>query len=283
MGNNTTSVLNRVFSRNTLSAILEGKEENPYAIAVRRYVADPQGKKNWQIISEIYRVLNEDHRNEYFYKNSLLNNLLLHDPHHNLRNTVALTEIPVGRSKVDLVLINGLAHVYEIKTELDNFDRLDSQINNYYKAFDHVSVVTCLENIDKLTSILSGTHTGIIVLQSDSTLVTVKPSEEDQSQLDHVTMFKIMRKQEYSNIITKEYESLPDVSQFEYFTACKELFCQIDINKAYHLFLSELKKRSTITEEKYFTIPDEMKSLIYFSKLRATDYDKIERFLHSYF
>lgn len=283
MGSNNTSVLNRVFSRNTLSAIFAGKVDNPYAIAVSRYVDDPQGKKNKQIISEIYSVLKKDHRNEYFYKNSLLNNLLLHDPNHNLKNTVALTEIPVGRSKVDLVLINGMAHVYEIKTELDNFNRLDSQINNYYKAFDHVSVVTCQENIEKLTTLLVGTPTGIMVLRSDSSLVTVKPSQENRSQLDHITMFKIMRKQEYSNIITQEYESLPNVSQFEYFTSCKQLFCQIDITKAYRLFLCELKKRSTIIEEKYFTIPDEMKSLAYFSKLKKTDYDKIERFLHSYF
>ena len=283
MGNNNTSVLNRVFSRNTLSAILSGQEDNPYAMAVTRYIDDPKGKRNKQIISEIYSVLNEAHRNEYFYKNSLLNNLLLHDQNHNLRNTIALTEIPVGRSKVDFVLINGLAHVYEIKTELDNFDRLESQINNYYRAFDHVTVVTCQENAEKLIKIMSGTQTGIMVLQSDSTLCTVKPSQPDQSRLDYVTMFKILRKKEYTNIIMHEYGSVPDVSQFEYFTACKHLFCQIELNRAYDMFLGELKKRCTIKVEKYCMIPEEMKSLVYFSNLKVTDYDKLERFLHSFF
>ena len=60
-----------------------------------------------------------------------------------MNTTTALTEIPIAKSKADFVLINGKAVVYEIKTELDNFDRLENQINDYYKAFDHVAVVTC--------------------------------------------------------------------------------------------------------------------------------------------
>ena len=57
------------------------------------------------------------------------------------------------------MLINGKAVVYEIKTELDNLERFGSQIDDYYKAFDHVAVVTyeknlqrlckCMDNIDK--------------------------------------------------------------------------------------------------------------------------------------
>ena len=38
-------------------------------------------------------------------------------------------------------MINGKAVVYEIKTELDTFERLATQIDDYYKAFDHVCVV----------------------------------------------------------------------------------------------------------------------------------------------
>nr|WP_270211591.1 sce7726 family protein [Streptococcus anginosus] len=55
---------------------------------------------------------------------------------HSINTTTALTEIPVGRAKPDFILINGKAVVYEIKTELDNFDRLENQINEYYKAFN---------------------------------------------------------------------------------------------------------------------------------------------------
>ena len=46
--------------------------------------------------------------------------------------------------------LNGKAVVYEIKTELDNLERLESQISDYYKAFDHVAVVTCIENVENV-------------------------------------------------------------------------------------------------------------------------------------
>ncbi|MBU5889902.1 sce7726 family protein, partial [Vibrio cholerae O1] len=77
-------------------------------------------------------------RNEYFYKNTLLNKLLLGK--HSLNTTTAITEIPINKSKADFILINGKAVVYEIKTGLDSFERLESQIEDYFKAFVNVYV-----------------------------------------------------------------------------------------------------------------------------------------------
>ena len=82
----------------------------------------------------------------------MLNKLLL--GRHSINTTTALTQIPINKSKADFILINGKAVVYEIKTELDNFERLKNQINDYYKAFSHVCVVTCEEYYKKLIKIL---------------------------------------------------------------------------------------------------------------------------------
>src|SRR5574344_1976664 len=105
-------VLNRVFSRNTFSSFLKGDCTSSYVCAVKRYLQSPEGKKNRILISEIYSYLQKNHRNEYFYKNSLLNELLINNPKHNPLTTIALTEIPIAKSKVDFVLINGQANVY---------------------------------------------------------------------------------------------------------------------------------------------------------------------------
>ena len=71
-----------------------------------------QEKTNGECISEIYQYLKKEYQNEYFYKNTLLNKLLLgiHSP----RTTTALTEVPVGNSKADFILLNGKAVVYEL-------------------------------------------------------------------------------------------------------------------------------------------------------------------------
>ena len=59
----------------------------------------------------------------------MLNKLLL--GRHSINTTTALTQIPINKSKADFILINGKAVVYEIKTELDNFEFIKNTYENY--------------------------------------------------------------------------------------------------------------------------------------------------------
>ena len=105
-------VLNRVFTQNTFKELLnEDISCETYMSVIRRYASHVEDKNNAELISEIYSYMKKNYRNEYFYKNTLLNKLLLgvHKP----TTTTALTEIPVGKSKADFILINGKAIVYE--------------------------------------------------------------------------------------------------------------------------------------------------------------------------
>ena len=128
METNKTNNLNRIFTRNMLRHLIDGKTDNVYSSVVRRYTSNPDEKNNRELLSEIYCELKNNYRNEYFYKNTLLNKLLLGV--HSVNTTTALTEVAIAKSKADFVLINGKAVVYEIKTELDNLDRLSSQIDD---------------------------------------------------------------------------------------------------------------------------------------------------------
>ena len=276
-------LLNRIFSQNSLSSILKNQENSPYISVIRRYIKNPEGKTNLSLISEIYQYLQNDYRNEYFYKNTLLNQLLTYTKKHSVKNTTALTEIPIARSKADFILINGKAEVYEIKTELDNFDRLTTQIQDYFCAFDHVSVVTCEENLAKLKIILKGSMVGIYFLDKNSDLKQVKASKKYTAQLDHNVLFKILRKHEYERILLRFFKKLPNVSQFKYYSTCLELFKNIEISSLYKVFKMELKKRSIINEEQYLIMPEPLKSFIYFSYPKNTDLKKINTFLNSEF
>ncbi|WP_188066568.1 sce7726 family protein [Brevibacillus brevis] len=277
MSSDTSILLNRVFTRNTLREIVEGNYSDTYATAIRRYVTDPSGKDNRQLISEIYSVLRKEYRNEYFYKNTILNKLLLgvHKP----TTTTALTEVAIGKSKADFVLINGRAIVYEIKTELDNLDRLESQIANYFKAFTRVSILTSEDHVDALQKRLASSPVGICVLTKKSTIKERKQPQEYVDELNKDTMFRILRKHEYEGIIVKHFGALPDVSQFEYYRACKQLFFQIDTCVAYTDFVTILKKRGQIDVELYRQIPYELKFLVYFSGFKKDDYRRLHSFL----
>lgn len=279
METNKMSNLNRIFTRNMLRHFMDGKTDNVYATVVKRYICNPNQKKNRQLISEIYCELKNNYRNEYFYKNTLLNKLLLGV--HSINTTTALTEIPIAKSKADFVLINGKAVVYEIKTELDNLERLSSQIEDYYKAFDHVAVVTFEKNLLQLQKVLDSIDkpVGIYVLRKNGKLGTIHKPQRYIEDLNKEIIFKLLRKNEYENIITHYYGYLPEVSQFKYYTACKQLFLEIPLEESYLYVLKNLKKRMQLEKQEFVKVPYELKFLAYFMELKYDDYQKLETFL----
>ena len=278
---NKISNLNRIFTRNMLRHFIDGKTDNVYVSVVRRYISTPEQKKNRELISEIYCELKENYRNEYFYKNTLLNKLLLGV--HSVNTTTALTEMAIAKSKADFVLINGKAVVYEIKTELDNLERLSSQIDDYYKAFDHVAVVTYEKNLQQLQRILDDINKpiGIYVLRKNGKLGTIQKPERYIGDLDKETIFKLLRKSEYEDVILWKYGYLPDVTQFKYYSTCKNMFLQIPIEESYSIVLQILKKRMQLEKKEFVKIPYELKFLAYFMELTYDDYQKLELFLES--
>lgn len=272
-------LLNRVFTRNTIRQLIDEGESQTFTAAIRRYVNNYSEMTNGECISTIYQHLKSEYQNEYYYKNTLLNKLLLgvHSP----RTTTALTEVPVGNSKADFILINGKAVVYEIKTALDNFDRLDGQLSDYYKAFSRVVVVTSESNYAEIQKRLIDSPVGICILTSRGTLSIRKEPEEKLDDLCKSTMFKILRKEEYEHILLELFGELPQVSQFEYYRACKTMFDSLSNEVAYRYFIQALKKRTKIEIESYEDVPYELKFLVYFSNLKKKDYSKLNKFLNA--
>lgn len=277
MESTNSLLLNRVFTRNTFQHLLNDGESPAFSAAIRRYVADSTGKTNGECISTIYQQLKQNYQNEYYYKNTLLNKLLLGI--HSLYTTAALTEVPVANSKADFILINGEAVVYEIKTALDNFERLDGQVADYYKAFTRVMVVTAECNVGKITQRLSNSPVGICILTSKGTLSIRKEPEEYREQLSKETMFKTLRKDEYERIIIQQFGQLPSVSQFEHYRVCQRLFESIPTMEAYALFLKALKSRTRIDIDEYTQVPYELKFLVYFSGYKSREYASLRKFL----
>lgn len=262
-----------------LRHFINGKVDNVYSSVIRRYISDADQKNNRELISEIYCKLKNSYRNEYFYKNTLLNKLLLGV--HSVNTTTALTEMAIAKSKADFVLINGKAIVYEIKTELDNLERLSSQIDDYYKAFDHVAVVTYEKNLSQLQKVLESIDkpVGIYILRRNGKLGTIQKPQRYTGDLDREVIFKLLRKSEYEEIIVRRYGHLPEVTQFRYYSACKKMFLQIPVEESYLLVLKILKMRMQIEKEEFVKIPYELKFLAYFMELTYDDYQKLGVFL----
>lgn len=257
-------ILKRFFSKKVFEDLLSGKKNEVFDLVVKRYISDSSGMSYCEIVSEIYCYLANNYRTEYFYKNTLLNKLLLKK--HNYKKTIVLTELPVADSKADFVMINGRGVVYEIKTELDNLERLESQVKDYYKAFKYVYIVTYEKNIEKVLGVVDE-KVGIILITKRGAIKTYREAEEVDEFLTHECIFKMLRKYEFENILIEKKMEIPDVSQFIYYKECFKLIEQIEICDLHNLAMKELKKRMKIEiVERTVNMPQELRFLSYFDE-----------------
>lgn len=269
----SSRAINRVFTRKVICDLLQGKQNDVFDYVVKRYINDPESKKHGELISEIYAHLGKQQRNEYYYMNTLLNKLL--DGIHNVNTTAAFSQIRIGHSIADFVMINGEGRVYEIKSDLDNFDRLCDQLSDYYRAFSKVSVLASIHELEKIKQVLStfgdmGDAVGIYVLSEQSTIFNKERSREPvefNDMLDHANIFKLLRKREYENVLLHYFGQVPQSDQVFHFKICLEHFQKIPIFDAQKLAYQELKKRNRITIEEFGAIQPELKSVVYFSGL----------------
>ena len=213
-------ILSRFFSKQVLLDLITNGSNNLYHSCVNRLLQEDQvnSNSNLGVIKELYAISERFYRNEYFYKNTILNKLLL--GRHSIKTTIALNEVPIDKSVADFILINGKAVLYEIKSEIDNIDRLNAQIENYYKAFDTVYVVTHEGNEQTVLRNIENDNVGIIVLTKRNQLSERKEAKSDSSRLINESIFKILRKREYENIIRRVFGKLPSTSAIMYYREC---------------------------------------------------------------
>lgn len=274
-------ILNRFFTKKMLDEVINEKNSEIYSHVAKKYVPNYKQKTNLEVIERVYEYMAWKYRNEYFYQNTILNKILL--GHHSPNTTTAITQLPVDKSIADFILINGKATVYEIKTDLDNFDRLMSQLSDYYKAFNIVYVVTSEENFVALSKMLEGTSVGIrVIMENKAHSISqkiYKVAQPCNDYLDHESIFKILRKSEFENILLSTFNKLPETYPVFYYKECLKMFAKIPIHDAHKKMIAELKMRNTVKQDPFKSIPYELKSLVYFYSPSLCEYDSINSFL----
>lgn len=242
---------------------------------VKRYVRNEMTTVG-EAISEIYHRMNHEYRNEYFYKNTIFNQLLLQK--HDLYNTAALTELPIEGSKADLIMINGRGVVYEIKTDLDNLLRLESQIQDYYKVFSYVYVVAGKKQLPHVKEFLKNQKVGIYELLESGRLICRKKAMCNRNDLSCSAMFQVLRKPEFESILLKHFHKLPEVNSFQYYRESLKWLEKINIITLQKDVMECLKARTLMYVESEFEeqVPYELRFYAYFSKKLDSDYQKID-------
>ncbi len=229
-------------------------------------------KKNLEsFFNDVYKILLKNYRNEYIYRSIIIKKILLGI--HSLNTAHLINECRVGNSKADCVILNGTSTVYEIKTQFDTFSRLHSQLDDYKKAFEYVYIVVPIETLKKLESYNLDENIGIMVLNKNNTISKIKLAKSNKNSFNKETIFDILRKNEYIEIISKYYE-IPSIPNTKIYTYCKRLFTELDIELIHAELVQILKKRdvSDLQKKVILNVPDSLKALSMQTKL--TDKEK---------
>lgn len=234
----------RLFSTRSFRPILahgESADLDEVIGTLRPELGLPRGSTNGLVIESAYRLLARSYRSEYVYKNLIASKVFV--GRHRAANSVLLNEFPVGSAVADSVFVNGRATVYEIKTELDNPDKLSRQLAEYYRAFPLVNVVVHESAVARYAAQLHGTPAGLISVGSRWRLSTVKPAQESTADLCVRTMFNTLRVREIEHALNALGFRLPDVPNGRRYEEHLDLAMRVSPGDFHRTWVAAIKSR----------------------------------------
>ena len=273
-------ILSQIFSPNMFEKIIRGQDTLFFYKKINKHFhSQKNNNTNLNIIKTVYKDLQKDYRCEYIYKNNLLLDII---NKHCLDETLTLNELKIGSSKADLVLLNGNIRIFEIKTELDGLSKLSKQISDYQKFADSVYIVTDEKYAQKLKIEYANTSIGIIVLNKNNELIEEKKASNNDENLDFETIFKVLRKQEYLDLVKSEFGFIPDVPNTKIFKVCYEmLYKKMSVKQFQEKVLLILKKRKLHSPNLLISkkTPKELRYICNSLNLKEKEYEYLYSFL----
>ncbi|MCH8544220.1 MAG: sce7726 family protein [Alcanivorax sp.] len=164
-------------------------------------------------------------RDEYIYRAAISQKVLTGT--HSLRTASMLNEFRVGSSKADLVILNGTATVYEIKSERDSLARLASQVENYKRVFAKVNVIASEGHIEGILEKVPR-DVGVMCLSRRYRITTVREAVDCPARICPATVFDSLRMGEGVAILQAMGGSVPEVPNTQRYAALRDLFAALD-------------------------------------------------------
>lgn len=126
------------------------------------------------------------------------------------QSTKIVDELQVcyGEARVDMAVINGYLHGYEIKSDRDTLERLPNQIEQYNKVFDYITLV-CGEKYVNQSLELIPSWWGLYVAKSineSNVCITVLREPELNNQIDAFSLTQFLWKDQLIEILLNQGE-----------------------------------------------------------------------------
>jgi hypothetical protein len=213
-------------------------------------------------------------RNEYVYRAALTHNILL--GRHSLNTASMLTEFRAGACKADLVILNGTATVYEIKSERDSLSRLSKQISNYQKVFSKIYIVASESHVEKILNV-TPKNVGLMYLKKSNSICTLREATEREDLLCPAVIFESLRIHEVQDILKNLHVSIPDLPNTILRGALRELFETVNLHDVYAQMIKTLKRTRNLTSLNALVkqLPTSLQPAALSIQIRKSDHDRL--------
>lgn len=270
--------LSRIFSTNSVEDLAVGNVEQ--VIDVSRSYIDilSEGFTPADVYEVCYRDLSRNYRFEYFFKNVVANKIII--GRHSLSTATLLSEFRVGNNRADCVVLNGNSTCYEIKTDLDNFSRLNDQLQAYEKIFDKTFVVVAERHRDYALNNVAD-NIGLIVLTSRNTLSEVRSARVVDGKVDSETLIRSLRQPEYFSIACQIEDAPRGLSNTEVFSWSESVFMRADAGLLRSIFCKTLKASRRTNPDFSLALPRALLMASLSVKLSNAKKNNLMRVLHS--
>lgn len=213
------------------------------------------GRTLLESLVTLFGILRTHYRCDYIYRTALTNNLYL--GRHSPASSVLLFELRVWRSKADVAIFNGTSVAYEIKSELDNLDRLASQVEDYSSVFDRIFVVTN-EDREQAVRAVVPEHVGILVLTPRCSLKTARAAESNADRVRPGSIIDALRKDEFTAVTRLVTGAVPMATSVNLADVCREAVEAHAPRVVHDAMVRVVKKRRRVSREHFAGVRPEL-------------------------
>ena len=231
------------------------------------------------LFDSAFEVLKQkNYRHECIYKNALATKILLGK--HSLKTAVLLEEFRVGKSKADVVVLNGTSNVYEIKSERDTLKRMRSQVDSYMQVFANVNLIVGENHVDSTVK-STPEEVGILVLSNRFQISTLRESQENFGNIDPIAIFDSIQIAEAKSILGNLNIRIPDLPNTLMYPALRDIFSKLPRRLAHDCMVKTLREKRSQAKLAEFldSIPRSMISTAISTRVGVKDRQRFVRSL----
>jgi len=222
-----------------------------------------------------FSILQRDgHRDEYVYRAAILQKILLGK--YSLKTASILNEFRAGGSKADMVLLNGTATAFEIKSERDSLTRLGSQIEDYRKVCASVNVIVSATHVDSVLKIVP-IDVGVMRLSPQYRIQLVRDAIDRPERICPVTAFRSLRSYEAKTVLKNLRIPIPDVPNTKLHAAMEATFADLQPTVVHREIVKTIKKSRNLAPLKTYLekLPKSLHAAAISVKLSQRERDRV--------